>query len=321
MKKHNQTFYTIAVFFILLLAAVLLFLSLYVPAVLCAALSFVPLVFALREKQAALDEAGKTAENYAKALEAQEVDHAQELQRAKAASLEELEDFRSVLSHQLRMPLSIVQGYADILIKGLVSDEDAKREYLQKIVDRTQYISELLSNQLSIHRNVDEIKPVFDEIDLISLLRRAAEDMQTVAKNQGIEIQSISAVDSLIIEADAHQLNKVVFNIIENSLKYMGREGRVNIVTEQLGKNAVITIKDDGLGLDSEETSHIFELSYQGSNKITGHGHGHGLYLAQRATEAHGGTISATSSPGMGMAIKITLPLRQSAQAEVTAEQ
>ena len=66
----------------------------------------------------------------------------------------------------------------------------------------------------------------------------------------------------------------------------------------------------------TRETSHIFELNYQGSNKINGHGHGHGLYLASQAAQAHGGTISASSAPCMGMAIKITLPLRQSKTGE-----
>lgn len=74
-------------------------------------------------------------------------------------------------------------------------------------------------------------------------------------------------------------------------------------------KTAHITIKDDGMGLANEETSHIFELNYQGSNKIEGRGYGHGLYLAQRAAQAHGGSITAASAPGMGMAIKISLPL------------
>ena len=315
MKKQKPAYYIMSAL-LLVLAGMLLALSLNTAAVLCAAAACVPFIFALREKNAEIDEANKTAENCSKALQAQEQHHAEELQRVTQSSLEELEDFRSILSHQLRMPLSIVQGYADILIKNLVTDEEAKKEYLQKIVDRSQYISELLSNQLSIHRNVDEVKPVFEEIDLITLLRRAAEDMQTVAKNQGVEIQSISSEDSLIIEADAHQLNKVIFNIIENSLKYMGREGHVNLVTSSDGKNAIITVKDDGMGLDAEETSHIFELNYQGSNKINGHGHGHGLYLASQAAQAHGGTISASSAPGMGMAIKITLPLRQSKTGE-----
>lgn len=311
MKKEDSSFFYIISALLLLLSVLLLLLSLYVYAVICSILACIPLFLMIRQKKAELEDAHKTADHYAKALEVQAGHHAQELQKLSHASIAELEDFRSVLSHQLRMPLSIVQGYADILIKDMVSDEDAKKEYLQKIVDRTQYISELLSQQLSIHRNMGEIEPVFEEVDIISLLRRAAEDMQTVAKNQGIEIQSISSEDSLIAEIDSSLLNKVVLNIIENSLKYMGREGRVNIVTSSDVEHVTINLKDDGVGLDSEETARIFELNYQGSNKISGKGHGHGLFLAKRAVEAHGGTISASSAPGMGMSIKIILPLHQ----------
>lgn len=315
MRKREITLYIITAGLILL-AAALLILDQSVLSTVSAALSCVPLLVISRTQAKALDDAQKNAENYSKALSAEEEHHAEELSRLTQTSLDELEDFRSILSHQLRMPLSIVQGYADILIKGMAADEDAQKEYLRKIVDRTQYISELLSNQLSMRRNVDEVVPVFDEIDLISLINRAGEDMQTVAKNKGVEIQCVSSKGSLLMEADAHQLNKVVFNIIENSLKYMGREGRITLLTDTDGANAIITIRDDGLGLDAEETSHIFELNYQGSNKVNGHGHGHGLYLAQRAAEAHGGTITALSAPGMGMSIRISLPLRQSKKAE-----
>ena len=72
---------------------------------------------------------------------------------------------------------------------------------------------------------------------------------------------------------------------------------------------AQVVVQDDGLGLDAEETSHIFELDFQGSNRVPGQGHGHGLYLVKRAVEGQGGTISASSRPGCGMTLRFTLPL------------
>lgn len=312
--EKKDTLYSILTAVLLVLAAAFLLRSMLLPALISLALSPIPLLLLLHQKTAAQKKADTDIADLSKALDAEKAQHERELRKLAQSSIEDLEDFRSILSHQLRMPLSIVQGYADILIKDMVTDEDTKKEYLAKIVDRTQYISELLSNQLSIYRNVDEAEPVFKHIDLISLVNRAGEDMQTVAMNVGIEIQCVTALSSLMIDADPYQLNKVLFNILENSLKYMGRDGHISLLTVLEGEHAFITIRDDGMGLDSEETSHIFELNYQGSNKKAGHGHG--LYLAKHAVEAHGGTISAQSAPGMGMSIRITLPLRHENTAE-----
>lgn len=245
--------------------------------------------------------------------------HSDELAALSKLNREALEDFRSLMSHQLRMPLSIVQGYAGLLEKDIITDEVLKKEYLGKIVDRTQYISDILTKRLAACRTSDEIALEFSNFDLIALLRQIGEDMQTVAKNHGIDIQTIFTLDSLYIRGDFYQLSKVIFNILENSLKYMGREGRVTIMAEISGPFVTITIKDDGFGLEEGQTQHIFELNFQGSNKTTGHGHG--LYLAKAAVEAHGGTITASSSQGMGMSIKISLPLALSSQKIEEAEQ
>lgn len=305
---------------LLVLSIIFFALNLIPYAITCLLLSFLPMIFevhCLKKLYRAEKAAHKKSEE---AIKNNTIQLAETIQHMKRKSSEDIEQFRSVLSHQLRMPLSIVQGYADILMRDIVTDEDTKKEYLGKIVEHTQTISEILTKQLSAYRNTNKIVPVFMEIDLIDLLERAGDDMQTVARNNGIQIQTLSPVDSFIIEADPYQLNKAIFNIIENSIKYMGREGHITIFTDCRDDDVTITIKDDGFGLDSEETNHIFELNYQGSNKAAGHGHG--LYLAKNAAEIHGGSISASSAPGMGMSIKINLPVHQPEdEKEETSEQ
>ena len=109
------------------------------------------------------------------------------------------------------------------------------------------------------------------------------------------------------MQADTYLLSRVLFNLLENALKYMGRPGAITIRVLKLESNASILVQDDGLGLPAEETAHIFEPHYQGSNHIGGQGYG--LYLVKRTIENHGGTVSAQSAPGRGMGISITLPL------------
>lgn len=125
-----------------------------------------------------------------------------------------------------------------------------------------------------------------------------------------MSIQVLSQEERLPVEMDAFLLNRTLFNLLENALKYMGRPGVVTIrVLEEDGETVSIVVQDDGMGLSPEETARVFERNYQGSNG--GRGEGHGLFLVKRAVEAHGGTVSAQSSPGRGMRVALKLPRRQ----------
>ena len=230
-------------------------------------------------------------------------------EEAESKCRQEMDHFRSNLSHSVRVPLSIVQGYAELLCGDLVADEAGRREYLEKIVQRSKYISSVLGQQLSEARTEETLNLSCVKLDLLEMIRQAAKDFQTTAEPHGITIQVISGEDAVYVWADPYQLTKVFFNLVENSVKYMGREGIISVRLTRQGDNAQIVVKDDGLGLSAEETKHIFELNYQGSNRTRGRGHGHGLYLTRKIIQAHGGTITAQSSPGQGMGIFITLPL------------
>lgn len=226
---------------------------------------------------------------------------------AEAKCLQEMDQFRSTLSHSVRVPLSIVQGYAELLYGDMIQDERVRQEYLEKIVQRSKYIASVLGQQLSEARTEEKLSLSCVKLDLLEMLRQAADDFQTTAEPHGIAIQVISGESQVYVWADPYQLTKVFFNLVENSVKYMGREGIISVRLTVQDGNALVVVKDDGLGLSAEETRHIFELNYQGSNRSGGHGHG--LYLTRKIIQAHGGTITAQSSPGQGMGIFITLPM------------
>lgn len=238
-------------------------------------------------------------------------DNAKALEKMWSRNQAAMEDFRSSMSHSLRMPVAIIQGYAELLTSGVITDMDVAVEYLKKIIQRTQYMTEAISRQFSIADAVDSSKLVVSDLDLITLVRQAATDMQTAAENQGVKIQLVSPEERLPMRADAYLLNRVMFNLLENALKYMGRPGVITIRVLRQESNVSILVQDDGLGLPTEEIAHIFEPHYQGSNHVGGQGYG--LYLVKRTIEGHGGTLSAQSSPGRGMGISMILPL--SAQA------
>lgn len=227
--------------------------------------------------------------------------------RARAEAGEELERFRSVLSHELRTPIAVIQGYAELLESGMVPDAELAREYLRRIIRRSVYMDELLSRLRGIPSG--EIGPLSRvRLDLAALIRQAEEDMRSAAGERGISIRTQLPAEPLTVEADACLLSQVLFNLLENAVKYMGRPGSVMIRAERRGAQALLTVRDDGMGLSQEEALHIFEPGYQGSNRRGGQGQG--LSLVRRIAEAHGGTVSASAAPGEGMEISIALPLR-----------
>lgn len=226
-------------------------------------------------------------------------------QRAMAA-------FRSTLSHSLRMPVAIIQGYADLLTSGVITDQPTTLEYLAKISQRCQYMTETMSRQFSAADSIDASKLMYTDLDLVTLVRQAAADMQSAAQEQGVRIQVVSAEDALPMRGDAYLLNRVLFNLLENALKYMGRPGSITIRIRQQEDAVSLLVQDDGMGLSAQETPRIFEASYQGSNHSGGQGYG--LYLVRQAIAAHGGSVSAQSAPGRGMGITMTLPLKPSGE-------
>ncbi len=117
----------------------------------------------------------------------------------------------------------------------------------------------------------------------------------------------ISAPESsLLVKASPSRLRILFRNIIDNSIKYMRRAGSLIITISNIGDDIFIVLKDNGNGLSPNETEHIFELNYQGSNRISGNGLG--LTQAKAIVTYYGGTIYAKSTIGQGMGIYIQLP-------------
>ncbi len=126
------------------------------------------------------------------------------------------------------------------------------------------------------------------------------------AQDLGIRIQITNPDKALLVKADQTMIEMLFSNIIDNALKYMGKSGVFQITISDIEDDLFIVAKDNGEGLDPEETKHIFELNYQGSNRSGGNGLG--LAQTRAIVEYYGGTIYARSSKGNGMGIYIHLP-------------
>lgn len=144
-----------------------------------------------------------------------------------------------------------------------------------------------------------------EDLDLIALSQRIVNQMQAPCASAGVRLELSTSSLSLTYQADKRYISLMIRNIIDNSIKYMKRNGTLVITISNVGTNIFIAFKDDGLGLPEKELPNIFDLNFQGSNRVSGNGLG--LAQVKAIVEHYNGTIYAHSSNGMG--IYIHLPI------------
>ena len=143
-------------------------------------------------------------------------------------------------------------------------------------------------------------------VDIIAIAGEAVNELNDSAREAGLAIHISTAAESMMVKASPTRMRILFKNIIDNSIKYMKRAGSLTITISNIGSDIFIVMKDTGEGLSEKETDRIFELNYQGANRISGNGLG--LTQARAIVNYYGGTIYARSNVGAGMAIYIQLP-------------
>lgn len=158
-------------------------------------------------------------------------------------------------------------------------------------------------------QNLNRLLPEPEEpaaLDIIAVTNGVIQEMSSFCAHSGIQVHLSTSSSGIPIQASKNYLRILFRNIIDNSVKYMQRSGSLVITISLVGSDLFIVLKDNGAGLPAQETTHIFELNYQGSNRVSGNGLG--LAQAKAIVEYYGGTIYAKSSADSGMAIYIQLP-------------
>ncbi len=168
-----------------------------------------------------------------------------------------------------------------------------------------------MSKSNSLYNLLPEIPDGSSEnvpIDIINIANEVSKELAKEAEKADINVQISSTQSSLFLKADPQRIRIMFRNIVDNSIKYMQRSGVLVITISNIGQDAFIVLKDNGSGLSDAETSHIFELNFQGSNRISGNGLG--LAQSKAIVNHYGGIIYAKSNLGSGMGIYIQLPIR-----------
>ena len=218
-------------------------------------------------------------------------------------------DFVSNISHEFKTPTASIRGFAKRLLKNNLSDEQ-RIEYLQIIVSESERLSRLSSNVLllsnleSYSSDAEQMEyPLDEQIRKIILLLTP----QLQKQNLETEIQ----LESVQIKANEELLYHVWLNLLGNAIKFSPMGETVEITLESKEGKAIVSISDNGAGMDDNVKKHIFEKFYQADQSRTTEGNGLGLALVKKILDIEGGIISVNSEPGKGTKFTVTLPLSQ----------
>lgn len=238
----------------------------------------------------------------------------------RAHSLEETlhgrEEFLAVLAHELRGPLAPI-GSAAQLIRTLANSDERLLKVSDVLERQVAHLSRLVGDLLDTSRMTRGTLTLKKEfLDLAVVLARALEAVQPQIATRRQSLTFDLAGERLRVYADATRLQQVFHNLLDNASKYTPAGGRIEIRTRRAGTEALIDIRDSGIGIPSAMLTAIFEAFRQleSSSDRSAGGLGLGLSLVKKLVEMHGGHVEARSDgPGHGSEFSVRLPLVEGA--------
>ncbi len=217
--------------------------------------------------------------------------------------------FLSNVSHDLRTPMTSIQGFIDGILDGTIPPE--KQKYYLKIVsDEVKRLSRLVSSLLEVSRlESGKVKFNKTKFDICEVARLILISFEEKIDEKKLEIEFESDADPAEVFADRDAIHQVLYNLIDNAIKFTGEEGTLKINIKDLGQRYEVSVYNTGIGIKSEELPYVFDRFYKSdsSRGLDKTGTGLGLYIVKTKIEAHGEKISVESEYGKYCCFKFTL--------------
>jgi signal transduction histidine kinase len=220
-----------------------------------------------------------------------------------AAAERQRRGMQADIAHEMRTPLSVIQGTVEGMIDGVYPRDDL---HLESILEKSSVMARLLEDLQTLSLAEAGVLALYREsTDLTDLIDGVIADFRPEAEQQGIELAS-QTPETLEVEIDPIRIRQVLDNLIRNALRHTPRGGSIGIEIRQLSQEVECVVADTGTGIDPAHLPSIFDRFTKSSDSG---GSGLGLAIARRLVEAHGGQIRASSEPGKGTTITFALPL------------
>ena len=234
--------------------------------------------------------------------------------------VDEMKDnFLSMVSHDLRAPMTSIQGYAEILRERLGPAETGEQKLcLDTILKESERLTRLINNLLEIQRfEADMADLDLQDLDLAKLVEESVTSFQGAAYTKQIRLESELVSTGFRVRGDSDRLTQVMANLLSNAIKFTPAGGQVRVAVEPMAENgkslARVSISDTGPGIRPEVQGKLFDKFQQGDRlaRVKERGSGLGLALVRQIIEHHGGQVGLKSEPGRGSNFYFLLPTRE----------
>jgi len=222
-------------------------------------------------------------------------------------------DFVANVSHELKTPLTSIQGFAQAILDGTADSPEARRQAAEVIYQESGHMHRMVLDLLDLARlDAGTADITMSPVNILALLNAVAEKFSPQLQKAGVtmKVESVPGLPS--VTGDGDRLSQIFTNLVDNALKFTPREGTITLSASIVEGLLLVSVADTGAGISSEALPHVFDRFYQADPARKGgekHGTGLGLAIAKEIVEAHGGRISVRSELERGTIFDVRLPL------------
>ena len=219
--------------------------------------------------------------------------------------------FLADVAHELRTPVTAIDGFAQAMADGTINTDEGHREAAEIIHEESQRLSGLVADLQALTVADLDAEPVREPTDVVALAREAAAHLEAAAAERGVLLRGPDGTqDSIVVPTNAAHVQTILSNLVSNALRATPAGGTVRVSAQVVDGDAVLAVADTGVGIPADALPHIFDRMYRvdAARDRDAGGTGLGLAIVAGLTESLGGRIEVTSAPGEGSRFALSLP-------------
>ncbi|MDO9046906.1 MAG: ATP-binding protein [Methylobacter sp.] len=224
----------------------------------------------------------------------------------------ERREFLADISHELRTPITVIRGEAEVTLRGQDREAEEYKDALHRIVELAMQLGKYVNDLLFLARTeTANLQFEWDSVDLTELVAGAVENFQVMAEENSISVSLDAPAEPVWVRGDKQRLRQVLFILGDNACRYSNPGGHIAVALRVDGEMASFSLADQGIGIPAQDLERIFDRHFRSRNALASRddGKGLGLPMAKSILKAHGGSIKVTSIENSGSTFTVTLPL------------
>ncbi|MEC4750302.1 ATP-binding protein [Methylomicrobium sp. Wu6] len=221
-------------------------------------------------------------------------------------------EFLADISHELRTPITVIRGEAEVTLRGQEREADEYKDALQRIVELSMQLGKYVNDLMFLARTeTANLQFEWDSVDLSELVASVVEDFQVMAEEKTISVALEAPTGPVRVRGDKQRLRQVLFILGDNACRYSNPGGHITVALGMCENEASFSLTDQGIGIPAQDLERIFNRHFRSQNALRSRedGTGLGLPMAKSILKAHGGRITVTSVEHAGSTFTVTLPL------------